>query len=161
MRWLEYDTGNCSIQRTLAVIGEKWTLLVLRDAFNGVRRFDQIRDHVGISDAVLSDRLRKLVAAGVLEASPYRESGRRTRHEYRLTTKGLDLYPALIALLNWGDRYCADPQGPSVVVRHRDCGEQVEAAVLCASGHRLDSARDGSAFPGPGARRSAENGRSS
>lgn len=151
MHWLEYDTDNCSIQRTLDVIGEKWTLLLLREAFNGVRRFDQIRGHVGISDPVLSDRLRKLVAAGVLEALPYREPGRRIRHEYRLTARGLDLYPVMIALLQWGDRYCADPDGPSVVVTHRGCNEPVSAVVACASGHKLDSPRDGRAVPGPGA----------
>ena len=151
MEWLQYDTGNCSIQRTLDVIGEKWTFLVLRETFNGVRRFDQIRDHVGVSDPVLSDRLRKLVAAGILEVSPYREAGRRTRHEYRLTPKGFDLYPVLIAMLRWGDRHCADPAGPSVLVKHRDCGEPVDAVVQCASGHTLTSPRDGHAAPGPGA----------
>lgn len=152
MEWLAYGTDNCSIQRTLGVIGEKWTILVLREAFNGVGRFDQIRDHVGLSDPVLADRLRKLVRAGVLEASPYREPGRRTRHEYRLTTKGRDLYPVLIALLRWGDRYCADPAGPSVLVTHRDCDQPVEVVVRCAAGHALDSPRDGRAGPGPGAR---------
>lgn len=153
MKWLDYDTDNCSIQATLEVIGEKWTLLVLREAFNGVRRFDQIRDHVGVSDPVLSDRIRKLVAAGVLEPSPYREPGRRTRNEYHLTEKGLDLYPAMIALLKWGDRYRARPEGPSVLVTHRGCGEPVAAVVECAAGHRLESARDGQAEPGPGAHR--------
>lgn len=152
MQWLDYDTENCSIQRTLDVIGEKWTLLVLREAFNGVRRFDRIRDHIGVSDPVLADRLRKLVAAGVLEVSPYREPGDRLRHEYRLTEKGLDLYPVLIAMLRWGDRHCADPAGPSVVVTHRDCGHPVEAVVQCAGGHRLASARESRATPGPGAR---------
>lgn len=152
MEWLEYDTANCSIQRSLDVIGEKWTLLVLREAFNGVRRFDQIRDHVGISDPVLADRLRKLVAAGVLEPSSYREPGRRTRLEYRLTDKGLDLYPVLISLLTWGDRHCADSAGPSVLAAHRDCGERVEAVVTCTAGHRLDSPRQGTVLPGPGAR---------
>lgn len=152
MEWRDYDTENCSIQRTLNVIGDKWTILVLREAFNGVRRFDQIRDHVGVSDAVLSDRLRKLVRAGVLDASPYREPGRRTRHEYRLTDKGVDLYPVMIALLQWGDRYCADPAGPSVLVTHRDCDEPVEAVIQCSSGHRMTSLRQGKATPGPGAR---------
>lgn len=155
MRWLEMDTGNCSIQRTLTVIGEKWTILVLREAFNGVRRFDQIREHTGMSDAVLADRLRTLVAAGVLEAMPYREPGRRTRYEYRLTAKGRDLHPVLIALLQWGDRYCADREGPAIVVTHEGCGEPVEAVVECAAGHRLASAADSSAVPGPGARRRA------
>jgi DNA-binding HxlR family transcriptional regulator len=151
MQWLAYSTQNCSIQRTLDVIGEKWTILVLREAFNGVRRFDQIRDHVGMSDPVLADRLRKLVRAGVLEVSPYREPGRRTRQEYRLTKKGLELYPVMIALLRWGDRYCADPAGPSVLVTHRGCDEPVETVVECAAGHRLNSPRAGRAIPGPGA----------
>lgn len=152
MQWLEYETDNCSIQRTLDAIGEKWTLLVLREAFNGVRRYDQIRDHVGMSDAVLADRLRKLVASGILEALPYREPGRRTRHEYRLTSKGLDLYPVMIALLNWGDHYRADAAGPSVAVTHRGCGEPVETVVECAAGHKLNSPRNSHAAPGPGAR---------
>lgn len=156
MQWLEYDTDNCSIQRTLDAIGEKWTTLVLREAFNGVRRFDQIRDHVGVSDPVLSDRLRKLVSTGILEAVPYREPGHRTRHEYRLTTKGLDLYPVMIALLRWGDRYCADPSGPAVAVTHRDCDEPVETVVTCASGHQLDSPKEAEISPGPGAQRVPE-----
>lgn len=151
MRWLEYDTSNCSIQRTLDFVGEKWVFLVLREAFNGVRRFDQIRDHVGMSDPVLADRLRKLVAAGILESSPYREIGRRVRNEYRLTPKGLALYPVLIALLQWGDTYAADPEGPSVLVTHKDCGEPVSAVIECAAGHRLHSARDSQSDPGPGA----------
>jgi DNA-binding HxlR family transcriptional regulator len=155
MHWLEMDTDNCSIQRALSVVGEKWTIPVLREAFNGVRRFDQIRDHTGMSDAVLADRLRTLVAAGVLEAMPYREPGRRTRHEYRLTEKGLDLYPVLIALLQWGDRYFADREGPAIVVAHEGCGEPVAAVVECASGHRLASAADSHTAPGPGARRRA------
>lgn len=152
MQWLDIDTGNCSIQRTLAVIGEKWTILVLREAFNGVRRFDQIRDHTGISDAILSDRLRTLVAAGVLEAKPYQQPGRRTRHEYRLTAKGHDLYPVLLSLLHWGDRHCTDPDGPAIVVAHQECDEPVDVVVECAAGHRLNSASDSCTRPGPGAR---------
>lgn len=151
MEWLDYATDNCSIKRSLDVIGEKWSLLVLREAFNGVRRFDQIRDHVGISDPVLADRLRKLVAAGILEATQYREPGHRARYEYRLTPKGLDLYPVLIALLRWGDRYYADPQGPAIQVVHDGCGQPVETVVRCLDGHTLASARDGRAIPGPAA----------
>lgn len=151
MQWLEYDSDACSIQRTLDVVGEKWTLLVLREAFNGVRRFDQIRDHVGVSDPVLSDRLRKLVAAGILDSTPYREPGHRARHEYRLTAKGRDLYPVMIALLQWGDDYCAEPVGPPLDVTHRDCGEPLRAVVQCAAGHNLDAPREGHTAPGPGA----------
>lgn len=150
--WLDIDTDNCSIQRTLEVIGEKWTILVLRECFNGVRRFDQIRDHAGVSESILSDRLRTLVAAGVLDKSPYREAGSRTRFEYRLTDKGLDLYPVLISLLNWGDRYYADPEGPAITVTHNECGEDVRAVVQCRAGHRLESHREARARPGSGAR---------
>ncbi len=151
MEWLDYDTGNCSVQRTLEVIGEKWTILVLREAFNGVRRFDQIRDHTGMSDAVLSARLRTLVHQGVLAAVPYRETGARTRHEYRLTEKGLELYPVMIALLQWGDKYRADAAGPAIKVIHRDCGAPLRVIVECAEGHAVP-AREASSIPGPGAR---------
>ncbi|MFF4211216.1 winged helix-turn-helix transcriptional regulator [Streptomyces sp. NPDC001796] len=135
MTWLETSTENCTVQRTLDLIGEKWSLLVLRDAMNGVHRFDDFRRHVGLSDAVLSDRLRKLVAAGVLDTVPYREPGQRTRHEYRLTRKGWDLWPVMIALKQWGDRYTADPEGPPLEVHHRDCGEPLQAVVVCTGDH--------------------------
>lgn len=151
MEWLDYDTDNCSVQRTLEVIGEKWTILVLREAFNGVRRFDQIRDHTGMSDAVLSARLRTLVDQGVLTAVPYKEPGARTRYEYRLTEKGLDLYPVLIALLQWGDKHRADPAGPALEVVHRDCDAPLRAVVQCAEGHAV-TVRETASVPGPGAR---------
>lgn len=151
--WLDYSTENCSVQRTLDVIGEKWTLLILREAFNGVRRFEQMREHLEIADAVLARRLRTLVDESVLAAVPYREPGHRTRHEYRLTETGLDLYPVLIALLRWGDRHRADPEGPAVDPVHRGCGAPVDAIVTCAAGHRLTSAREGEATAGPAGRR--------
>ena len=151
MEWLDYDTDNCSVRRTLEVIGEKWTILVLREAFNGVRRFDQIREHTGMSDAVLSARLRTLVGQGVLEAVRYKEPGARTRHEYRLTEKGLDLYPVLIALMQWGDKHRSDPAGPALVITHRGCGEPVHAVVECAAGHAV-GVRESASAPGPAAR---------
>jgi len=152
MRWLDISTENCSVQRTLDLVGEKWTLLVLRDAFNGVRRFDDLHRHVGVSEPVLADRLRKLVAAGLLETRPYQEPGQRLRHEYRPTDKGWELYPALIALLQWGDRHCADPDGPALVVRHQECGCPVRAVVQCTGDHHTLSHRDTVAAAGPGAR---------
>ncbi|WP_166822293.1 winged helix-turn-helix transcriptional regulator [Brevibacterium limosum] len=151
MEWLEYDSAACSIRRSLDVIGQKWTLLILRDACNGVRRFDQLRDHLGVSDPVLAERLRTLVAAGLLEPASYSEPGRRARKEYRLTDKGRDLYPVLIALLQWGDKHCSEPDGPPVRVTHRDCGEPVEAKVMCAAGHELTAPSEGQTAPGPGA----------
>ena len=117
MEWLDTSTENCSVQRTLDVIGEKWTLLVLREAFNGVRRFDDMRRHLRVSESVLADRLRTLVDAGVLDTAPYQAPGQRSRREYRLTAKGFDLYPILIALLQWGDRYCS--RRTAGAARHR------------------------------------------
>ncbi|WP_225826443.1 winged helix-turn-helix transcriptional regulator [Streptomyces naphthomycinicus] len=151
MTWLETSTENCTVQRALDLIGEKWSLLVLRDAMNGVHRFDDFRRHVGLSEAVLSDRLRKLVAAGILETVPYREPGHRTRHEYRLTRKGWDLWPVMIALKQWGDRYTADPEGPPLEVRHRDCGQEVAAVVVCTADHGALAPRQAYTRPGASA----------
>ncbi|WP_280232839.1 winged helix-turn-helix transcriptional regulator [Nocardia cyriacigeorgica] len=156
MEWLEFSTANCSVQRTLDVIGDRWTMIVLRELFNGVHRFEQIRQHSGISESVLSNRLGKLVEAGVLDAVPYRESGSRTRREYRLTAKGMDLYPILLALLRWGDEYCADPEGPALKVEHRDCGHPVDVVVRCHAGHELEGPRRARARPGPAAKAVAE-----
>lgn len=155
MEWLEFDSAACSIRRSLDVIGQKWTLLILRDAVNGVRRFDQLRDHLGVSDPMLAERLRTLVAAGLLESAPYSEPGQRVRKEYRLTDKGRDLYPVLIALLQWGDKHCSEPDGPPVRVTHRGCGEPVEAKVMCAAGHELTSPSESQTAPGPGAQAKA------
>src|SRR6516164_11779168 len=102
---LDYDTAGCTIAATLAIVGEKWTFLVLREAFNGVRRFDDMQRRTGIPRQVLSSRLARLVAEGLLRKVPYQEAGQRSRGEYRLTGKGLDLYPVLVALMQWGDRY--------------------------------------------------------
>ncbi|MEH0542535.1 helix-turn-helix domain-containing protein [Streptomyces sp. B21-105] len=153
MRWLETSTKNCTVHRTLDLVGEKWSLLLLRDAMNGVRRFDDFRRHVGLSEAVLADRLRKLVAAGILETLAYREPGSRTRHEYRLTRKGWDLWPAMIALKQWGDQYTADPQGPPLEVQHADadCGEPLRAVVVCAQGHGPLIPPEARTHPGPSA----------
>lgn len=151
MEWLDTSTENCSVQRTLDVIGEKWTLLVLREAFNGVRRFDDMRRHLRVSESVLADRLRTLVDAGVLDTAPYQAPGQRSRREYRLTAKGFDLYPILIALLQWGDRYCVDGP-PALLVTDRATGAPVEAVVRPVGSDRVLTARDTVAGVGPGAR---------
>jgi DNA-binding MarR family transcriptional regulator len=104
---------------------------------------------------VLSQRLGRLVDEGLLRKMPYQESGQRSRDEYRLTDKGLDLYPVLVSLLQWGDRYAVGPAGPPVELRHRDCGEPVHLQLSCAAGHVLDSAREVTPVPGPGARKIA------
>jgi len=152
VEWLDTSTDNCTIQLTLGLIGEKWTVLILRDAFHGVRRFDDFRRHVGLSEPVLANRLRKLVQAGILTTRPYRESGMRTRREYRLTDKGLDLFPVLMALMQWGDKYLSDPAGPPLEVRHASCGALVDAVVRCRADHDELTARQTTARPGPSAR---------
>src|SRR2546423_12805301 len=109
---LDYDGANCTIGAAVGIIGEKWTFLVLREVFNGVRRFDDMRRRTQAPRQVLSDRLSRLVADGLLRRVPYQERGQRARHEYRLTQKGLDLYPGLVALMEWGGRDAGGPPGP-------------------------------------------------
>jgi DNA-binding HxlR family transcriptional regulator len=152
---LDYDTANCTIGATIGIIGEKWTFLVLREVFNGVRRFDDMQRRTGAPRQVLSDRLARLVERGLLRKVPYQERGQRGRQEYRLTEAGLDLYPVLVALMQWGDRHAAGPAGPPALLTHRDCGEPVRLGLTCAAGHRLASAREVTPLPGPGARKIA------
>lgn len=153
---LAWDPDLCSIARTLDLVGEKWSLLVLREVFSGVRRFDDLRRRTGAPRQVLSARLGTLVDAGVLRRHPYQEPGRRTRDEYRLTAAGMELYPVLVSLMRWGDRHLDQPTGgPPLELTHAGCGEPVDVALRCATGHALGSARDVHPRPGPGARRLA------
>jgi DNA-binding HxlR family transcriptional regulator len=149
----DWSADNCSVARALAAIGDKWTLLLLRDAFLGVRRFDEFHHRLGAPRQVLSDRLGKLVEDGLLYRVPYKEPGQRPRQEYRLTGAGFDLYPVLVALLEWGDKYRADPEGPALDLRHRDCEAPVSMQLRCEEGHTLSSAREVTPRPGPGAHR--------
>ncbi|HEX6335444.1 MAG TPA: helix-turn-helix domain-containing protein [Jiangellaceae bacterium] len=149
---LDLSVENCTIARAMSVLGEKWTLVVLREVFTGVRRFDDMQVRTGIPRQVLADRLSMLVGVGVLKRVPYREPGARERMEYRLTDKGLDLYPVLVAVREWGDRYLADPEGPPLKTVHRDCGAEVRVHLQCDAGHQLESPRDVVPRPGPGAR---------
>jgi DNA-binding HxlR family transcriptional regulator len=152
---LDYDAAKCNIAAALAIVGEKWTFLVLREAFSGVRRFDDMQRRTGMPRQVLSDRLAGLVADGILRKEPYREAGQRPRSEYRLTEKGIELFPVVAALLEWGDKYAASPGGPPVQLTHRDCGAAVRVQLGCADGHVLGSAREVTPVPGPGARKVA------
>lgn len=143
----DYGTQNCSIARTLELVGERWTLLVLREAFLGVRRFDAMQAKLGVARNVLSARLERLVGEEILEKVPYSE--RPLRHEYRLTEKGLDLWPVIVELLRWGDRYAA-PNGPPIVIRHRECGGEMGDRRTCSRCGAQLTARDVRAEPGPG-----------
>ncbi|MBP2478215.1 DNA-binding HxlR family transcriptional regulator [Crossiella equi] len=143
---------TCSVARTLSVVGERWSLLVLREVMLGVRRFEAIRQHTGAPRAVLTERLRSLEEAGVLERREYREEGARTRYEYRPTEAGRELQPVLTALMQWGDRHlgaAGDPDWPPLRVAHRgECGGQVRAVLTCEHGHRLgDDGRELDARP--------------
>jgi DNA-binding HxlR family transcriptional regulator len=152
------DPVNCSVARALAVVGERWSLLIVREALDGASRFGEFRTRLGIASNLLSARLDSLVAAGVLRRVPYREPGDRQRYAYELTEQGLALRPTLVALLEWGDTYLAGPEGPSVIVRHRpaagedECGEPVRISLECAAGHTHLPPQALHRAPGPGAR---------
>jgi DNA-binding HxlR family transcriptional regulator len=155
MGWLDFDTERCSVQRTMAVIGEKWTMLLIRDAANGVHRFDDFRRHVGLSEAVLADRLRTLVSEGIFQTREYREPGQRARNEYRLSAKGWDLFPVLVALAQFGDKHLAGDDGRPWEIRHRECGHLVRVDVRCSKDDTVLTPRDTESVPGPGAKQLA------
>jgi len=131
-----WTADACSMAAAIGVVGKRASLLILREAFYGATRFDEFARRAGISEPVTAARLRELVGEGLLEREPYREPGRRTRHAYRLTPKGADLLPALVALMQWGDRWVDDRGGP-VDLRHAGCGESVHAELHCAAGHEV------------------------
>ncbi|MGN0065110.1 MAG: winged helix-turn-helix transcriptional regulator [Nocardioides sp.] len=147
---LAFSADNCTIGRAMGVLGERWTFVVLREVFNGIRRFEDMRVRTGINRQVLTSRLALLVEQGVLHKVAYQEPGSRPRHEYRLTDKGFDLYGVLVAVADWGDRYLADPEGPPITFVHRDCDAQVHARLACEAGHPVDDVRDVVPAPGPG-----------
>lgn len=138
---------HCSIAATLDVIGDRWSLLVLRNIFRGGHRFSEIQADLGIAKNLLSDRLSKLVEHGVLERVPYQD--RPVRCDYRLTEKGADLSPALIALMGWGDRWYAEQGAPTVLV-HQRCGQPVEQAVRCPACDVIIPPGQIRSRPGPG-----------
>jgi DNA-binding HxlR family transcriptional regulator len=150
---LDWSVENCPIGRAMEILGERWTVVVLREAFNGIRRYDDMRVRTNIPRQVLANRLAKLVEHGILRKVPYQEPGARQRHEYRLTEKGIDLYPMLVALRDWGDRYLVDSDGSPLDIQHRDCDAPVHVVLRCDDGHELRSAREAVPRPGPGARR--------
>jgi len=146
----DYNHENCSIARTLEFIGERWTLLIIREAFLGTRRFDDFQGKLGIARNVLQARLERLLEGGILERVPYQE--RPLRYEYRLTEKGIELWPVLVSLLKWGDRHAA-PAGPPMLLLHKGCGGEVDDRRRCGRCGADLEARDVEAVRGPGARR--------
>jgi DNA-binding HxlR family transcriptional regulator len=143
-----YEGQNCSIAKSLELIGERWTMLIVREVFLGHRRFDEMAARLDIARNVLTARLTRLVEEDVLEKVRYQE--RPERFEYRLTEKGIDLWPVVVSLLQFGDRHYA-PDGPPRLLEHKDCGGRVDEHRTCETcGARL-TARDVTSRPGPGA----------
>jgi DNA-binding HxlR family transcriptional regulator len=133
-----WSAERCTIARALEAIPTRSAFLILREAFYGTTRFDDFAARVGISEPVTAARLRELVDNGLLEREDYREPGQRTRQRYRLTEKGAELLPALVALMHWGDKWLDERGGP-VELRHRECGEPVGLELRCAAGHAVGS----------------------
>jgi DNA-binding HxlR family transcriptional regulator len=136
----DYPGQTCSIAKALELVGERWTLLLVRDVMTGHRRFDELQKSLGVARNVLSARLQRMVEEDILERRPYQESPE--RYEYFLTEKGLDLWPALVALLGWGDRHTDYPDGPPLLVFHKECGGPVSDRGVCERCGETLHARD-------------------
>jgi DNA-binding HxlR family transcriptional regulator len=151
MRWSELHREPCSMARTISVIGDRWTLMILRDCFLRIRRFEDFERSLGITRHLLADRLRKLVKAGVLRKQAYNE--RPKRYEYRLTDKGLDLYPVMMAVVHWGDTHMAGSKGRPLLHEHIACGHTFDPVMSCSHCQAAVDARAVRVRPGPGGRR--------
>jgi DNA-binding HxlR family transcriptional regulator len=149
MRWSELKRERCSVARTVSVIGDRWTLLILRDCFLRVRRFEESQARLGITRHVLADRLRKLVRARVLKKVPYQT--RPKRHEYRLTEKGLGLHAVLLAIVHWGDVHMAGKGGRPMLHEHLACGQTFDPVLTCSACSGRIEPREVRVKPGPGA----------
>jgi DNA-binding HxlR family transcriptional regulator len=149
MQRTQFADMACSIARTLDVIGEPWSPLILRDVYVGINRFDQLQNDLGISRKVLAQRLAWLVEQGIIERRQY--SNRPVRHEYLLTTKGQELCDLLLVMVGWGDRWTAGEAGPPVLYRHHACGKIGHVELRCSHCGRPMRATDIDVLPGPGA----------
>ena len=147
MKWDDLAKEPCSVARSVAVIGDRWTLLILRDCFLGVRRFEAFQARLGISRTIIAERLKLLTDEGVLARVAYQQNP--TRFEYRLTEKGLDLYPVVLAIVSWGDRHYDDGRGPPILRRHKGCGCDFQPVMTCSECGDAVEARAVEARPGP------------
>jgi DNA-binding HxlR family transcriptional regulator len=145
---LSHRFAGDSVSRALALIGDQWTLMILREALFGVRRYGQFARNLGIPRPTLSERLRSLVAAGLLERALYAVEP--DRFEYRLTEAGRDLFGAAVMLMRWGDRYLAGPEGPPIVLRHHECGQIADPVLVCACCGSPIGPHNVTPEPGPG-----------
>lgn len=148
MRWNDLGAEDCSLARAISVVGDRWTLLILRDCFLRVRRFEDFQERLGITRPILASRLKKLVDQFVLTKVAYQQ--RPLRYEYRLTPKGLDLYPVVMALVHWGDVHMAGKKGRPVLHRHGLCDKDFDPVMVCSECGEPLAARQVHVHPGPG-----------
>jgi DNA-binding HxlR family transcriptional regulator len=150
MQWSAIAEQDCSMARALGVIGDRWTLLILRESFLRVRRFDDFQARLGIGRPILTDRLQKLVEHFVLTKVAYQQNP--TRYEYCLTPKGLDLYPVVLSIVHWGDTHLAGRKGRPVMHEHVSCGQVFDPVTTCSACTETLDPRDVRVLPGPGLR---------
>jgi DNA-binding HxlR family transcriptional regulator len=139
----------CSVDRALQILGDRWTFLILRESFFGVRRYGELARNLGCSRTILSVRLRRLVDAGVMSRERYRTDP--DHYEYRLTRAGMELYPAIVALMHWADEHLASPNGPPLLLRHVPCNTDTTPTLVCSVCKEPLHAHDIQPHPGPGA----------
>jgi DNA-binding HxlR family transcriptional regulator len=156
MRWQETGEQACSLARSMSIFGDRWTLLVIRQIFMRIRKFSDIQSSLGISRHRLSDRLNRLVSEEVLFKEAYDKTG--TRFEYKLTEKGLALYPVIIAIIQWGDQWQADEDGAPVVYQHKTCGHVIQPKLCCTECNEALTIKNTAALPGPGILKKVERG---
>lgn len=148
MKWDEIGDQPCSVARTLSVLGDRWTMLILRNAFMGVRRFDDFQRSLGLTRHVLSERLKRLVEHGILAKVPYVE--RQERFEYQLTEKGLDLYPIMLSMIQWADKWMDMGLGKPIEFTHKRCGKKMIPKMVCSECDEPIQVKDVQATAGPG-----------
>jgi DNA-binding HxlR family transcriptional regulator len=153
MKWNALEEEPCSVARTIAVIGDRWSLLILRECFLRKRRFEAFQSSLGITRHLLAARLKKLVQFGVLRRIPYQESPK--RYEYILTQKGLDLYPIMMSIVHWGNIHMVDARGRPFLHEHKKCGKLFDPVMVCSECGEPIEAKGVHVHPGPGARRIA------
>lgn len=146
MKWDDVGNLNCSVARSLAVIGDRWTMLVLRNAFLGTRRFDDFQLQLGVTRHVLAERLKRLVEVEIFRKQAYQPN----RYEYRLTDKGRALYPVLLSLTAWGDAWMDEGRGAPLVYQHKSCGKTMTPTMVCSECGEPVTARDIIPMAGPG-----------
>jgi len=155
MKWDDIQEMPCSVARALSIVGDRWTLLILRDSFMGTKRFDKFQKQIGLSRHRLTDRLNKLVEYEILRKVPYQEKPR--RHEYRLTRKGVELYPVLMTLAKWGDNWMAGENGPPIEYFHTACNHQMSMNLSCSECGEVINPKEVIPKVGPGLKAYSES----